>query len=257
MKPIKPYISALLLFSLISCAHEGDYQRHQIATIDEASGIDFCDDSNTLIVANDEGSFYEITPQGEILSRHKLGDFDLEGVVCEKETLTFAIEEGALLEVHRHSQQTKHLPLKGETAKITKRSGIEGITKIGEVYYLAIQSKNKADAKILITQKNNQYTKVIHELPSNIIDTSGLVYHNHQLYILSDTQDRLYIYNLETNQTLQEIKLPPFDQEGIAFDAQGNLYLTDDNGAVLRYHPSEFNLTTEKATQSSPPPLPK
>ena len=38
------------------------YSSHKITNIPEASGISYCKDSNTLMVANDEGTLYEITP---------------------------------------------------------------------------------------------------------------------------------------------------------------------------------------------------
>ncbi len=249
MKPTQQTISIqpILLTSILTLllnlpifAKEPSYEEHQIATIDEASGIDYCSDSDTLIVANDEGSFYEITPKGEILSRHKLGLFDLEGVVCEKEKLTFAVEGGALLEVNRKSQQSLLLPVRGQKDKINKDSGIEGITKIGDEYYLSIQAKKKKNGKILVTIKEPTQAHVKREIPIKIVDASGMIYHNGLLYIISDTKDTLYLYNLQQKQIIQKYPLPKFDQEGIAFDNAGNLYLTDDKGAVLRYNATEL-----------------
>ena len=75
----------LLLFTLTACS--SPTSNHKIASIPEASGISYCEDSDTLVVANDEGTFYELSTSGAILTEHKLGDFDLEGVVCEKSIL--------------------------------------------------------------------------------------------------------------------------------------------------------------------------
>jgi uncharacterized protein YjiK len=242
-QPIRLLATLLILVSTLQAyAQESNQELHKIATIDEASGISFCHQSATLIVANDEGSFYEITPQGKILSRHKLGEFDLEGVVCEEQTLTFAIEGGALLEVNRHSQQSHLLPLVGYHEKISKRSGIEGITKIGEHYYLSIQAKKPEDSRILIVKKGKQKAQVIESFSPKIIDTAGMDYHQNQLYIVSDTQDRLYLYDSQNKRILQTIPLPPFAQEGVALDDQGNIYFADDNGAVLKYQRQELNM---------------
>jgi len=49
---------------LIAC---GKLEGNQIVKIPEASGIDYCSTSDTLIVANDEGSYYEISKKGKIL----------------------------------------------------------------------------------------------------------------------------------------------------------------------------------------------
>ncbi len=240
--PIIEVTNLFLLLTLLSSANESNYRQHKIASIDEASGISYCRNSQTLIVANDEGNFYEISLKGEILSRHKLGDFDLEGVVCEAEVLIFAIEDGALLEVNRQSLQSKYLKLKGQKFKIDKKSGIEGITKIGDLYYLSIQAKKRDKAKILIVKKGENYAIVQKSINHQIIDSSGMEYHKNKLYIVSDKKDKLYTYNLQKNKIIKKIKLPKFAQEGITFDEEKNIFFADDNGAVLRYTMKELKL---------------
>jgi len=234
--------TSILLFLAISTYAQESYNKHKIADIKEASGIAYCKDSKTLIVANDEGSFYEITLEGKPVARHKLGDFDLEGVVCEKEYLIFAVEKGALLKVDRTSLKTKYLKLKGESFKISKKAGIEGITKVGKYYYLAIQSDKKKNAKLLIVKAGDNYAKVIDTIEHKIVDSAGLHHEGKQLYIVSDTKNKLYIYNLKKNKIDKKIKLPKFNQEGITFDVEGNVYLADDQGAVLKYTQKELGL---------------
>jgi len=194
------------------------------------------------MVANDEGSFYEITPKGEILSRHKLGDFDLEGVVCEPKKLIFAVENGALLEVNRASLQSKYLKLKGEGFTLSKKAGIEGITKIGKLYYLSIQSKQKENAKILIVKKGENYALVTKVIKHGIIDAAGMQFYDDKLYIVSDKKDKLYTYSLKKNEIKHKLKLPKFAQEGVTFDKEGNIYFADDNGAVLKYTMKELKV---------------
>ena len=245
MKTIKPNISILLFLLLSSFAYSGakEITKHKISTIEEASGVSYCTDTNTYIVANDEGSFYEISQEGKTLSRHKLGDFDLEGVVCQKDELIFAIEKGALLIVNRKTLKTKYLKLKGKGFNLNKKSGIEGIAKVDKLYYLAVQAKKKKDAKILIVKRTDNYAKVIDIIKHEIIDTSGLDYHDEKLYIISDKNDRLYIYNLKKEKMKKKsYKLPKFAQEGIAFDDKGSVLLADDNGAVFKYSKEELKL---------------
>jgi len=229
-----------LLLALTACSSA---DKHKIANIDEASGISYCQDSNTLVVANDEGSFYELTTNGEILSEHKLGDYDLEGVVCEKEHFVFAVEKGELLVVPRTEPKINRLKIKGQGFTLTKKHGIEGITKIGKLYYLSIQEKKrKEDAKILVVKLGANYAKVVGVINSNIIDTAGMKYHNKKLYIVSDKKDKLYLYNLKKNRIKKKIKLPKFAQEGVTFDNSGNVYFADDDGAVLKFTKKELGL---------------
>jgi len=216
---------------------------HVIASIPEASGISYCEESDTLVVANDEGSFYELSTTGEILTEHKLGNYDLEGIVCEKEKFIFAIEGGALLEVNRKTLKSKVLKLKGTGYKLTKKHGIEGITKIGDLYYLSIQEKKrKKDANLLVVKMGVNYAKVIQVINHKIIDSSGMQYHNKKLYILSDKKEKLYIYDLKREKILKKIKLPKFAQEGITFDKKGFVYFADDDGFVLKYKRTSFHI---------------
>ena len=247
MRPIAlSSISLLLLLSSFCWSkmdNHKDNHKHKISKIAEASGLSYCNNTHTYMVANDEGSFYEITEEGKTIARHKLGDYDLEGVVCQEKELVFAIEDGALLLVDRETLQTNYLKIKGKDFKPSKKSGIEGIAKVGELYYLAVQAKKKKDAKILIVKITKNHAKIIDSIKHDILDTSGMDYHNENLYIISDKNDKLYIYNLKKGKMKKKsYNLPKFAQEGIAFDNNGNLLLADDDGAVFKYTEKYFKL---------------
>jgi len=233
---MKPIIVATLILTLTACSNE----QHKIVSIAEASGISYCQNTDTLMVANDEGSMYEITPKGEIVSRHKLGNYDLEGVVCGDSEVIFAVEGGSLLRVNRKSFKTQELKIDG--FKFNKKSGIEGIAKIGDLYYLSIQAKKKKKAKILVVKAGSKYAKIKKIINHGIIDSAGMEYRNNKLYIVSDKKDKLYIYNPRTNSVYKKIKLDKFAQEGITFDSNGNVFLADDNGAVFRYTQKELGI---------------
>ena len=235
---LKSLLFSSLLFTIISCATD----THTIAEIPEASGIDYCTDTQTLIVANDEGIFYEINTDGKILTQHTLGNYDLEGIVCHDNEAIFAIEGKGLLIVNRHTFKTKELKLKGKKIKLNKKSGIEGLTYINGLYYLSIQAKKKSNAKILIVKAGKNYAKVVDIIEHGIIDAAGLHYHNHKLYIVSDKKDKLYIYNLKLNKITKKIKLNKFAQEGITFDNAKNVYFADDDGSVKKYTFKEIGL---------------
>ncbi len=219
------------------------YSSHKITNIPEASGISYCKDSNTLMVANDEGTLYEITPTGKIILKHKLGDYDLEGVVCLKKEVIVAVESGSLLRVNRKSLEMKKVKIKGRAFKFRKKSGIEGIAKIGKLYYLTIQAKKKKKrANILVIKLNSNSANIMKIINHKIIDSAGMEYHNDKLYIVSDTKDKLYIYDYKKNRVLKKIKLDKFAQEGITFDRDNNIYFADDNGAVFKYSKRELKI---------------
>jgi hypothetical protein len=239
---LKITIGSILLFLLSACTAESAPQNNKIVEISEASGISFCDKSNTLMVANDEGSFYEITPQGAILSKHKLGKYDLEGVVCEEEEIIFAVEDGSILIVSRESLKVKELKIKGQKFKFSKKAGIEGIVKIKDSYYVSIQSKKEKDSKLLVLKLGVNYAKITEIINHKIIDSAGLEYKDKKLYIVSDKKDTLYVYNLKKNKISKKIKLPKFDQEGVAFGNNNDIFFADDKGAVMHYSLKELGI---------------
>lgn len=239
----KPTLSLLTLVTLSACNAGTPSNSHKIASIPEASGISFCQNSNTLVVANDEGSYYEINPEGAILSQHKLGKYDLEGVVCEENDFIFAVEKGAVLVVSRANSEVKKFKLKGKKApKLSKDAGIEGIAKIGSKYYLTVQSKKKEDAQFIVVKLGANHAKAKEIIDHSIIDSAGMEFYNEKLYIVSDKKNKLYVYDLKREKILKKIKLPKFAQEGITFDDKGNVFLADDNGAVMKYTQKELGI---------------
>ena len=87
---MKYYLLTFIALSFISCAEP---MGEKIVKIPEASGISYCSNSDTLIVANDEGSYYEINRKGKILQKVKLGKYDFEG----EDIVVICILKGAFL----------------------------------------------------------------------------------------------------------------------------------------------------------------
>jgi len=230
-----------ILFTLLACAKTPS-DKHTIANIAEASGIDYCENTQTLMVANDEGSFYEITSNGDVVRKHKLGKYDLEGVVCHESKVVFAVERGALLVVERDTLEQKELPLKGKKFKLSKKAGIEGLAYYDGFYYMSVQAKKKKDAKLLVVKAGKKHAKVKEVIDLGIVDAAGLTYRDGKLYIVSDKKDKLYVYDLKRNKVLKKLKLDKFAQEGIAFDDKGHVYYADDKRSVKKYTAKELRL---------------
>ena len=238
---LKSLLFTPILFSLMACA-EVPSDNHTIVNISEASGIDYCDNTKTLMVANDEGAFYEISPSGSVVAQHVLGKYDLEGVVCHEKEVVFAVEEGELLVVQRDTLESKSLPLKGKKFKFSKKSGIEGLTYHDGKYYMSVQAKKKKDAKLLVVKAGKNYAKIVDVIDLGIVDAAGLHYRDGKLYVVSDKKDKLYIYSLKKNKITKKLKLDKFAQEGITFDEENNVYFADDDGTVKKYTRKEVGL---------------
>lgn len=223
------------------CFDDKKAKNHIITNIPEASGIDYCKNSDTFVVANDEGKFYEIDKSGKIINTNSLGKYDLEGVACEDDKFVFAVENGQILTVDRKTLSQNLLPIEG-LKHLGKNSGIEGIAKIGNQFIISTQSKNKDDASLIKIKLQNDKATIENKISSNIVDSSGLDYKDGKLYIVSDKKDKLYIYDLENEKITSKIDLPPFAIEGVALDNEDNIWFADDNGAVLRYSLKELSI---------------
>jgi len=244
---VKAYRSKAVIFSIlmigltmIGCQQSFGKQ-HIIASIPEASGISYCNNSDTLVVANDEGYFYEIGTNGTVMHKHNIGKYDLEGVVCEDNNYIFALESGGLVKVDRMSQSKQYIHVEG-LGKFGKKRGIEGITKMGDKYILSLQTLSKKDAKLFIVELDGNSAKVVDVIHHEIEDSSGLEMKNGILYIVSDTKNRLYLYSMAEKKILSTLKLPKFNQEGIAIDNNDNIYFADDKGYVQKYRIDELGI---------------
>jgi len=241
---MKIYLFVPIVFLLMGC---GDLKGKEIAKIPEASGISYCSDTDTLIVANDEGSYYEINRKGKILQKNKLGNYDLEGVVCEDNQLIFALENKGILIVERKSGKKKKVTLdtfyNGKKLSLfDKKSGVEGIVKVGNIVYLSKQSKKKKDSFISVVKLTPYPSRIVDVIEHEIADTAGLDYYDGYLYMVSDKKDILIKYDLEKKKTVQKVKLTEGAWEGIAFDSKGNVYLADDDGRVVKYKRKDLGL---------------
>jgi len=237
----RPFLLTPILFSLLACTTVSS-DTHTIVNIPEASGIDYCHNSQTLMVANDEGIFYEISHEGSVVSKYTLGKYDLEGVVCHDKEVVFAVEKGVLIIVNRATLESRELRLKGKKFKLGKKSGIEGLAFHDGLYYMSVQAKKKKDAKIFVVKIGKNYAKIKDVIDHGIIDAAGLYYRDGKLYIVSDKKDKLYIYSLKQKQITKKLKLDKFAQEGITFDEDGNVYFADDDGTVKKYTRKELGL---------------
>lgn len=220
---------------------------NRIVKIPEASGIDYCPDSGRLIVVNDEGWYYEIDTEGRILHQNRVGEYDLEGVVCLQDKLIFVVENEGLLLFDKQSGATEKIVIdtnfqRKTVTLIDKKSGIEGIAAKGDLLYLAKQTKKSENSFIAVAKLEGNTAKIVDLIDLKLSDLAGLTIHNDLLYIVSDQNDRLVVYDLAKKSLLQELKLPKSAQEGIAFDSKGLLYIADDDGYILRYSQKELGL---------------
>ena len=220
-----------------------------IAKIPEASGISYSYKSNTLFVVNDEGTIYELSLEGKIIREKKLGKYDLEGIAVDDENdlLLLAVEgDDEILVISKNKLKKKHkISIKREYkgVKVLKKGqdGLEGIVLYKNKIYASNQSKNKYpknDSSVIVIidydlKKKKQ--KIEDIINHGFIDIAGLAFYENILFMVSDKKSLLLQYDMRLKKVIKKEKLSKkFAQEGITFDKNGNLYIADDNGQILK-----------------------
>lgn len=248
----------LLLTTLfvLSCSCANTKKSHTIAKISEASGICFDKISKNLFVVGDEGYLYKLDTTGNILQSKHLGDYDFEGIACDPKNnrLLLAVEgkDNILIVDPKHFRIQKEVNIKRsfhheKLLVKDKKHGLEGITIHDKDIYLSNQSKHRYPHKdpsviIKVNDLRSLKTTIKERIDPRRIDISGLDYHEGFLYMVSDTLDKVFRFNMTTHKIDKSAKLPKFAQEGITFDDQDNIYFANDKGSVLKYKREEIGI---------------
>ena len=251
---LKASIIVIMLMSVLNI------HAKTIAKIPEASGITYVKKSNSLFVANDEGTIYEITKKGKILRKRYLGKYDLEGITYDKKNdkLLVAVEgDESILILNRSSLEFENeIKIKRKYKKLkllkkSKKTGIEAIAidENGDIYLsnqsrITYNKKLKINASVVFkigVQKKNK-AKIKEVFNHGYIDIAGLTFHDGFLYMTSDKKNLLIKYDIKNNKTIKKIKLPKSAQEGICFDDNGNVYIADDKGRILKYKKDKLGI---------------
>jgi uncharacterized protein YjiK len=234
----------MLMLSLTGCSY--GQSNGVIASIPEASGICYSKTLDSLFVANDEGTVFEISKNGKIVREVYLGNYDLEGIACDdkNQRLLFAIEgKDNILIISLPSLEKKDVisinrRFHGrKILKKDKKHGLEGITidDEGNIYLLNQSYDFLPEKDPSVMLRVNEKGEILELYDIGFTDMAGITFHNGLFYIVSDDEDLLIIYNLDTKKVVETIKLNSARaQEGICFDNDGYIYIADDKGFVIK-----------------------
>ncbi len=254
MRNIYFFLACVILIVGIAIKSTADFNEGYFINtqIEEPSGIVYHPERNSLFVVDDDGILFELTTEGLILRSANLGDYDLEGVTLgDSPDHLFLAAEGIeyVLEVSIHSLNVvREIPVnriwEGQIILYPDDEyGIEGILNLRGKILLLNQSFNIdpnmppfADPSMLFEVSEGQGEYQI----SNITyfpfpDLSGIAEKGGLFYIVSGDEDLLLIYDPNTNEVIDQRWLPVGgDQEGIAFDNTGFVYIAVDGRGVFK-----------------------
>jgi uncharacterized protein YjiK len=242
------------------------FQHEWVGDIDqigfnEPSGIVYHAERGTLFVVGDEGDLCEIKTDGTPVRQAHIRDGDFEGVTYDPATglLYIAVEgEERILEVDPGSFEVRRefsLPREFEGRALLKSGGqgIEAITFVsdpehteGGTFYVANQGFALApgdDPSVIVEVELGLGTgegqalegKITRALHVGVIDIAGLHYDgaSGHLYFVSDTTNTLFELT-RGGELIRSWALPGDNQEGLAIDQEGFVYIAQDSGGVLK-----------------------
>jgi len=235
----------------------------ELRSVREPSGVCYHSGRKTLFVVDDSGVICECTTAGEIVRQKHLGNLDFEGITHDPATgwLYVAVEgPDSILEVHPETLEARRefaVPrsVNGRTLLKEGGQGLEAIAFVpdplhphGGTFLVANQGMNlqkksqdvsgifEVEAPVRAEGKAQpDGARIVRFFLPELTDIAGLWYDSAQdiVYAVSDSEDRVVAFT-RTGRRLQSWSLPGVNQEGIAVDANGCMYIAQDSGGVLK-----------------------
>jgi len=225
------------------------------------SGIVYHSERRTLFVVGDKGDICEIRKDGALVKGERIRYADFEGITYDPSSglLYIAIEgEEKIIEVDPDDFRVLRefeidRTFRGSTVLAAGGDGIEALTFVpdsthpeGGTFYIANQGfdlGNKEDPsaifELALPLKSEPSpggrAEIIRSISLNAIDLSGL-YHDQgsgHVYVISGVGNTLFELTSEGDISAAYI-LPGDNQEGIAVDENGFLYIAQDSGGIIK-----------------------
>lgn len=218
--------------------------------VPEPSGLVYHAGRGTLFVVDDGGVLCEFEPGGRVLRRERIRRADFEGITVDPETglLYVAIEgDDSILEVDPSSfRAIREFPLprdfEGRTVLKNGGQGIEAVTVTPDgTFLVANQGTGPRDPGLVLELSlplgdlDAGPARILRTIDPGMNDLSALHFDVERdlILVVSDSENRLSALS-PTGAPVRSWTLPGSDQEGVALDANGILYIAQDSGGVLR-----------------------
>ena len=259
----------LVIFTLAIADISFVYQ--SIANIDQLnldgpSGIVLHPGRETPFIVGDEGDIGELQRDGTLVKQKRVRDADFEGITCDPSTglLYIAVEgEERIIEIDTEDfsvlrEFAINSVFRGKMILKPGGQGIEAITFVpdsrhpeGGTFYVTNQGfhlGDKEDPSAILELgvslssgcDGDNVATIVRCFSLGVIDLSGLRYDemSDHLYVVSDAMNAIFEITRE-GRIIQSYVLPGDNQEGIAVDTRGFLYIAQDSGASSRLNGTE------------------
>lgn len=246
----------------------GQPEQFKVAGVREPSGVVFAPGRGTLFVVGDEGSLVEVGKDGKVVRQIPTGG-NLEDVAVHSPSgrlVLLSEKKGELVILDPISGKKTgkfkldDVALLGE-AGVDKNQGFEGVAfrkeegrPGGGVFYLVHQRAPAMLIAIAFDPLASERTIGAESLISrsqvpNREDLTAVTYDAvlDRLFVIADSKDRLVMLT-KAGEEEAEIVLPGAQQEGLAFDVEGNLWIADDRAGLLVFRGARGKIDAEMKT---------
>ncbi len=236
----------------------GDIDR---VNLEGPSGIVYHSERRTLFVVGDKGDICEIQRDGALVKRERIRHADFEGITYNPSSglLYIAIEgEEKIIEVDPADFRVLrefeiNRTFRGSTVLKAGGDGVEAISFVpdsnhpeGGAFYIANQGfdlENREDPSAIFEievplksgSSKGGMAWIIRSISLSAVDLSGLCYdkRSDHLYAISGVGNTLFELTRDGD-ILAAYTLPGDNQEGIAVDESGFLYIAQDSGGIVK-----------------------
>ncbi len=224
----------------------------------EPSGICFHPERGTLFVVSDEGYIAEIRKDGTPVATYRMAG-DLEGITLDPGSglLYIAVEgEDVILEFDPEKGEVRRrFPInreyRGDPNFLQKQTdtydnGIESLAFVpdpghpeGGLFYVGNQWDPPVVMKVLLPLRSSRAAeaeaRILGVLPFKIDDPAGMYFDPKTglLNVVSDA-DNIFVEITLQGRLVREYAFLGDNQEGICIDDEGNLYIAQDTGGILK-----------------------
>lgn len=256
----------------------GEPERFSLEGVKEPSGIAWVPARGTFYVVGDDGSLVESSKEAKALANVPTGG-NLEDVAFHAPSgrlVLLSEKKGELLVVdpatgRRTGKFKLDVPALVGEAIGDVNQGFEGLTfrpeagrAGGGVFYITHQRLPALMVAVSFDPTAAKGTigveSLIGRTPiANRQDLTAVTWDAslERLFVIADSKDRLVMLKASGEEEA-EIVLPGVQQEGIAFDPDGNLWVADDQAGLLVFRGARARIATEmKAPHPNPSPTGK
>lgn len=251
----------------------GEPERFAVAGVKEPSGIVFSAARKSLFVVGDEGSLVEVGLSGKVIAQIPTGG-NLEDVavhVPSGRLVLLSEKKGELIVLDPQTGKKtgrfklNDVALLGE-AGVDPNQGFEGLAfreeagrPGGGLFYLVHQRKPAMLVAIAfdpLAAKGDIGAESLVSRTSipNRDDLTAVTWEPtlERLFVIADSKDRLAMLWLSGEEEA-EIVLPGVQQEGLSFDADGNLWIADDQAGLLVFRGARDRIAAQLKAQTPDP----